>query len=415
MPGPRSFLLSTLLATVVLGTPALAAQTLMLRSPDVSADHVVFAYAQNIWIAPRAGGAARQLTTFQGHASGPRFSPYGQWVAFSGEYAGNLDVYVVPVTGGSPKRLTWHPGDDMAQDWSADGKTVLFAAERGAWAPAPTWRFYTVPAGGGPEEPLVLPRGYQGRFSPDGKRVAYRMTDSWDEERRNYRGGQNRPVWITDLATLETVTPPWTDSEDIDPVWLGGKVCFISDRDGVANIWSYDPASKDLKQLTKFTDFDVKTLESGAGVLVFEQAGRVHELDPAGGASRALDLTAEADLPWMLPHWADVGRWMASIALSPTGKRALVEARGEVFSIPAEKGDVRNLSRSSGSAERAPSWSPDGKSVAYFSDRSGEYQLVVESPDGITPSRSIRSAARASTTRPPGRRTPRSSRTTTPT
>ena len=391
MPGPRSFLYAPLLCFAALVSTALAAPapTLLLRSPDVSADHVVFAYAQNIWIAPRAGGAARPLTTFQGRASGPRFSHDGQWVAFSGEYAGNLDVYVVPVTGGMPRRLTWHPSDDQVQDWTPDGKSVLFASERGSWAPTPTWRFWTVPATGGPEEAFVLPRAYQGKISPDGKRVAYRMPDSWDEERRNYRGGQNRPVWITDLASLETVTPPWTDSKDIEPVWLGGQVCFVSDRDGVANVWSYDTATKDLKQLTRFTDFDVKTLESGAGVLVFEQAGRVHVLDPAQGASRALDLTAETDLPWMQPQWADAGLWIGSISLSPTGKRALVEARGEVFSVPAEKGDVRNLSRSSGSSEKAPTWSPDGKWVAYFSDRSGEFQLVVETPDGISPPRSI--------------------------
>jgi tricorn protease len=389
MPAPRSVLAAALLATLCFVPPALAAPTLMLRSPDVSSEHVVFAWAQNIWLAPRAGGAARPLTMFQGLASGPRFSPDGKWVAFSGQYAGNLDVYVVPVTGGIPKRLTWHPSDDLVQDWTPDGKSVLFASERGAWAPSPTWRFYSVPAAGGTEEPFVLPRAFQGRLSPDGKQVAYRMNDSWDEERRNYRGGQNRPIWITDLASLETVTPPWTDSKDMEPAWIGGRVCFLSDRDGVSNVWSWDPATKDLKQLTRFTDFDVKTLESGAGVLVFEQAGRLHELDPALGTSKVLEITAEGDLPWMLPQWAEANRWISSVALSPTGKRALLEARGEIFTIPAEKGDVRNLTRSSGSAERAPAWSPDGKWVSYISDRSGEYQLVVESPDGISTPRTI--------------------------
>ncbi len=373
--------------------PALAADgaspTRMLCSPTVSATHIAFAYAQNIWIVPRAGGAARQLSTFQGRASDPHFSPDGRWIAFTGEYAGNLDVYVVAADGGTPRRLTWHPSDDLAQGWTPDGSAVLFASRRGAWAPTASWRFHTVPATGGPESPLAIPRGYQGRIAPDGHAIAYRMNDSWDEERRNYRGGQNRPIWITDLKTNETVTPPWTDSKDMMPAWAGGKVYFLSDRDGVANVWVYDPTSKALAQVTKFTDFDVKTLDSGANALVFEQAGRVHVLDPATGASHPVDIVANGDFPWMLPHWEDAGRFVANLALSPTGKRALIEARGEIFAAPAEKGDTRNLTRASGSFEKAPAWSPDGKWVSYFSDRTGEYELVIESPDGITPPRSI--------------------------
>ncbi len=378
-----------LLSAALAGAAAVTTPTRMLRSPTVSAEHIAFAHAQNIWIVPRAGGVARQLSTFQGRASDPHFSPDGRWLAFSGEYAGNLDVYVVSVDGGAPRRLTWHPGDDVVQGWTPDGQSVLFASERGSWAPTPTWRFWTVPAAGGAEEPLALPRGYQGRFSPDGRSIAYRMTDSWDEERRNYRGGQNRPIWITDLKTFDTVTPPWTDSKDMMPAWAAGRVYFLSDRDGVSNVWAFDVGSRALTQVTTFRDFDVKTLDSGGGMLVFEQAGRVHLLDPATGQSRPVDIIALGDFPWMQPHWEDAGRYATSLALSPTGKRALVEARGEVFAVPAEKGDTRNLTRSSGSAEKAPAWSPDGKWVSYFSDRSGEYELVIESPDGISPPRSI--------------------------
>ena len=201
------------------------------------------------------------------------------------------------------------------------------------------------------------------------------MNNSWDEERRNYRGGQNRPIWIVDLKTYDLVSPPWTDSKDMDPVWVGDTVYFISDRDGVANVWSYDTKAKKLAQVTKFTDFDVKTLDAGAGAVVFEQAGYIHELDPKSGQEHVVNITATGDFPWMMPRWEDVTSRMTNMALSPTGKRVVVEARGEIFTIPAEKGDVRNLTNSSGSAERDPAWSPDGKFVSYFSDKSGEYKL----------------------------------------
>lgn len=245
---------------------AQAAGTRLLRTPTSSSSHIAFAYAQNIWIVPRAGGSARRLTSFQGQTSNPHFSPDGKWIAFSGEYAGNSDVYVVPAEGGEPKRLTWHPGDDLVQGWAADGKSIMFTSGRATWAPGGTQRFWTVPTDGGVEEPMLLPRGFQGKISPDGAHIAYRMNTSWDDERRNYRGGQNRPIWIVDLKTYDLVSPPWTDSKDIDPVWSGDTVYFISDRDGVQNVWSYQPGSKKLAELTKFLDFDVKTMGAGGGV-----------------------------------------------------------------------------------------------------------------------------------------------------
>jgi tricorn protease len=361
----------------------------MLRSPTVSRTHVAFAHANNIWVVERTGGIARRLTSFQGQAMNPKFSPDGQSIAFSAEYAGNTDVYVVAVDGGEPKRLTWHPGGDTVQGWSPDGARVLFVSGRASWAPNAAPRFWTVPATGGAEEPLPLPRGYQGKISPDGRRIAYRMNNSWDEERRNYRGGQNRPIWIVNLDTYDLVTPPWTDSKDVDPVWVGEAVFFISDRSGVANVWSYDPAAKKLTQQTRFTDFDVKTLDAGGGVVVFEQGGLVHELDPKSGRATPLSIRAGGDFPWMMPHWEDVTARMTNIGLSATGKRVVAEARGEIFTIPAEKGDIRNISSSSASAERAPAWSPDGKWISYFSDKSGEYRLVIESQDGIGTPREV--------------------------
>jgi tricorn protease len=363
--------------------------TRMLRSPTVSATHIAFAYANNIWSVERAGGAARRLTSFQGLTTTPHYSPDGKWIAFSGEYSGNVDVYVMPAEGGEPKRLTWHPGADNVQGWTPDGKAIVFSSTRASWAPTGTARFWTVPAEGGVEEPMTLPRGYQGKISADGTHIAYRMNSSWDEERRNYRGGQNRPIWIVDLKTFDLVSPPWTSSKDIDPVWSGDSVYFLSDRDGVSNVWSFDTKAKKLAQATKFKDYDVKAIDAGAGVVVFEQAGYVHELDPKTGRDRVVNITATGDFPWMMPRWEDVTTRMTNLAISPTGKRVAVEARGEVFTIPAEKGDIRNLTHSSGSAERDPSWSPDGKYVSYFSDKSGEYKLVLESQDGLTPAREI--------------------------
>jgi tricorn protease len=361
----------------------------MLRSPTVSATHIAFAHASDIWIVERAGGAARRLTAFQGQCTDPRLSPDGRWVAFSGEYAGNADVYVVAAAGGAPRRLTWHPGPDLVRGWTPDGAAILFASGRATAAPTPATRFWTVPLEGGPATALPLPRAYQGRLSPDGRRVAYRLNGSWDEERRNYRGGQNKPVWVTDLGTLETVTAPWEGSKETEPVWLGERVCFLSDRDGVANVWAWDPRGREVVPLTRFRDFDVKTLDAGAGVLVFEQAGVVHELDPASGKSRVVEITAAGDLPWMMPHWEDVSARVTRMELSPTGKRVLLEARGEIFTVPGDKGDTRNLTRTSGSAEHEPAWSPDGKRIAYFSDRSGEYQILIEDQDGIAPPRVI--------------------------
>ena len=395
---PHPFRLAGALAVVVLLCVVLRSEadlaaageaTRMLRSPAVSATHVAFGYANNIWVVERAGGHARRLTSFQGQTTNPKFSPDGATIAFSGDYGGNVDVYTVPVDGGEPTRLTWHPGADQVQGWTHDGTRVLLASGRATAAPNATPRFWTVPAKGGIEEPLALPRGYQGKISPDGRRIAYRMNSSWDEERRNYRGGQNRPVWIVDLKTYDLVSPPWTDSKDVDPVWLGDTVFFISDRDGMANVWSYDTGTKALTQRTKFIDYDVKSLDAGGGAVVFEQAGWIHLLDPKSGRTQVLSITAAGDFPWMMPRFEDVTGRMTNLGLSATGKRVVVEARGEIFTIPAEKGDVRNITNSSGSAERQPAWSPDGKWISYFSDKSGEYKLVIESQDGIAAPREV--------------------------
>src|SRR5258705_577640 len=333
----RALILFVALATMIGACAPVSAQTSdqtrLLRTPTVSATQIAFAYAQNIWTVPRGGGSARRLTSLRGQTSNPHFAPDGKWIAFSGEYAGNFDVYVVAAEGGEPRRLTWHPGGDLVQGWTPDGKSILFSSSRATWAPSGAPRFWTVPSDGGVEEPMPLPRAYQGKISADGTHIAYRMNNSWDEERRNYRGGQNRPIWIVDLKTFEVASPPWTDSKDVNPVWVGDDVYFISDRDGVANVWEYQTKSKKLTQLTKFTDFDVKSMDSGGGVIVFEQAGYVHELDLTNAKLKTVNITAAGDFPWMMPNWEDVTARMTNMALSPTGKRAVVEARGEIFTI----------------------------------------------------------------------------------
>ena len=382
-------ILGLLMISGSIGLQASGTPTRLLRTPSISATHIAFAYANNIWVVDRKGGDARRLTSFQGQSSNPKISPDGTTVAFSADYSGNTDVYVVPISGGDPVRLTWHPGADTVQGWTPDGTKIMFASGRQTSAPNATPRFWTVPAKGGIAEPLPLPRGYQGKISPDGRRIAYRMNTSWDEERRNYRGGQNRPVWIVDLKSFDLVSPPWTDSKDVDPAWLGDTVYFISDRDGIANVWSYDTNTKALTQRTRFIDYDVKSLDAGGGAVVFEQSGYLHVLDPKTNKADQLTINAAGDFPWMMPRFEDVTARMGAINLSPTGKRVLVEARGEIFTIPEEKGDVRNITHSSGSAERAPAWSPDGKWISYFSDKSGEYKLVIESQDGIGTPREI--------------------------
>ncbi|MEW5916197.1 MAG: protease, partial [Gemmatimonadota bacterium] len=363
------------------------AQTRLLRQPTVSSTQVAFSYANNIWIVGRDGGDAKRLTSFQGITSNPKFSPDGRWIAFSGQYGGNADVYVIPAEGGEPRRLTWHPGADIVQGWSSDGKRVIFASGRDAPVNAP--KFWSVSAESDFPTPLLMPRAWQGKQSPDGKKFAYRMANSWDDEWRNYRGGQNRPIWIFDVASHEVESPPWTDSKDIDPVWMGENVYFLSDRDWAMNVWSYDTRGKKLDQVTTFTDFDVKSMDAGGGAIVFEQGGYIHLMDPATKRHRPLNITVKGDFPWLVPQWRDVGGRITNMAISPTGKRAVVEARGDIFTIPAEKGEWRNLTRTSTAAERAPAWSADGKWVSYFSDASGEYKLIIESQDGMGQPREI--------------------------
>ena len=368
--------------------PLAAQESRLLRQPTVSATQIAFEYGGDLWIAARSGGEARRLTSTPAVEADPFLSPDGRWVAFTSNRSGNRDVYVLAAEGGDPRRLTWHPGNDDARGWSPDGKEVLFASNRNT-APTAFNRLWAVPAEGGVERLLPAPMAIRGAWSPDGKRLVYDRVSRWDIEFRNYRGGQNTPITILDLASLDEVRLPNERTSDTQPVWLGQTVFFLSDRDYAVNVWAYDPASRGVRQVTRFKNADVKYLAAGGGGLVIEQDGYLQSVDPGSGAARKIDITVRGDFPWAAPRWADVSRNIAVASLSATGKRALFQARGEIFTVPTDKGDPRNLTRSTGAADRTPVWSPDGKEIAWFSDQGEGYRLVIAAQDGLAPPREV--------------------------
>ena len=372
----RVLLLCLFLVLAGAAAPAVAKEARILRMPAISAEKITFVHADDLWIVSATGGVARRLTTSPGAETHPQFSPDGQWLAFSGEYDGNVDVYTIPVQGGEPHRLTWHPGDDEVVGWTRDGKSVLFTSGR-ANAPRPWPGLWSIERTGGMPAPMPLRRMADGMLSPDGTRMAYQRISPWETEFRNYRGGQAQPIRVIDLSTLEVEKLPWEGSNDLSPVWLGDTIYFLSDRDWAMNVWAYELSTKTLSQRTHFKEFDCKNLEGDRGILVLENGGYLYTLDTKGGEPQKLSITLEGDFPWARPHWVDASPYIRGSMLSPTGKRALFEARGDIFTVPAEEGDIRNLTHSSGAADRAPSWSPDGENVAWFSDEGGEYQLIV--------------------------------------
>lgn len=353
-----------------------AQETRLLRNPDISKTRVTFTYAGDIWTAPLNGGEAGRLTTFPGIESQPHFSPDGKYIAFSAQYDGNTDVYLISVEGGEPLRLTWHPGKDLVRGWSPDGKKIIFASDRESTPGRGILKFWSVSADQKIPVPLPIPRINKGMFSPDGKLLVYQKINPWESEFRNYRGGQNNPIRLIDLATLKTEKLPWNGTNDNNPVWIDDTIYFLSDRDFTMNVWSYALNTKSLKQITFFTEFDCKNLGAGGGKLIFENDGYLYVLNPLNQKTEKLHITVRGDFPWARPHWENVSKRIIHFNLSPTGKRAVFEARGEIFTVPEKKGDIRNLTHSSGSAERAPAWSPDGKKLCWFSDASGEYRLI---------------------------------------
>ncbi len=380
----------SLVLLIATGQAAFAQGTMLLRQPTISESNIVFVYANDLWIVSKDGGDAKRLTSNEGQESFPHFSPDGKMIAFTGQYDGNTDVYLIPTEGGQPVRLTWHPGQDAVTGWTPDGESILFTSSREG-VPTRESRFYKISRKGGMEEALEIPRAVAGEISEDGKYIAYQQIGFWDPEWRNYRGGQAKPIWITDLKNNGLKMTPQTDNErHTDPVWLNNVVYFLSERDYANNIWSFNPASNELKQQTFHADFDVKSLDAGGGVIVYEQAGYLNILNPTNGSTKRLTINVRGDFHWARPRWEEVkSTSLQNAALSPTGQRALFEYRGEIFTVPKEKGDWRNISHTPGSAERSPIWSPDGKRVAWFSDASGEYQLMIADQEGLEKPKSI--------------------------
>lgn len=378
-------------ALLLLGTTAFGQGTRLLRQPSVHGTQIVFAYGADLWIADLNGNNLLRLTSTPAVESDPHFSPDGKSIAFTSNRSGSNAVYVVSAKGGEATRLTWHPANSVARGWTPDGARVLYASERET-APATYMRLWTVPITGGPSQLLARQWGNDGSYAADGKQVVIDKMDRWDVEWRAYRGGQNTPLIILNLADYsEVLIPNPQRSTDIQPLWLGDKIYFLSDRDGgVANIWSYQPANGKLTQLTRFKGSDVKWLAGHGNTLLYERDGWLHQTDLNGGGGKQLAIQVVGDFPWSAPRWENVGRSINWADLSPTGKRAVMEARGEIFTVPVENGDVRNLTKSSGTADRAPMWSPKGDEVAWFSDAGGKgYQLMLARQDGMSAPRSI--------------------------
>ena len=376
------------------GLPAQSAeQSALLRKPTISKTQIAFSYGGDLWIVERSGGEAHRLTSDIGIEIDPIFSPDGTWIAFTGEYDGNEDVYVIPAAGGIPKRLTSHPSSDQAVGWTRDGKRILFRSTRDSYSGFT--QLYTVGLSGGLPEVLPLPMAVEGSYSPDSSHLAYvpftNFRESWQFQRglKHYRGGTASPIWIATLSDSSIEKVERKDSNDSSPMWVGDKVYFLSDRDGPASLYVYDTGSKQVKKALASNGVDIKSASAGPDAIVYEQFGSIHVFDPASGKDSAVNIHVSGDFPAVRPHLVNAAEHIENADVSPTGARAVFEAHGEILTVPVEHGDIRNLTNTTGAAERDPAWSPDGKWIAYFSDESGEYELHLRTQDGIGDVRKI--------------------------
>jgi tricorn protease len=378
---------------VVLVPVIAGAQTKLLRFPDVHGDKVVFCYAGDLWLASANGGTAWRLTASPGQELFPKFSPDGKYIAFTGQYDGDEQVYVVPVAGGAPKQLTFYPAvgplpprwgyDNQVYDWTVDGKAVLFRSMRDGWDLTDT-RLYTVPVGGGLPAALAMPVSGAGDFSPDGSKVVYspliRDFRTW----KRYEGGWAQDLYVFDLNTYDATQITDNPRTERDPMWIGDKIYFAADWDGTLNLYSYDVASGNTRQLTRSKDFDVRwPSASPEGKIVYELGGELRIIDVNSGSVSELDIFVPNDGVAMRPSRVSAAGNVESWSLSPTGKRALFTARGDIFTAPIEKGPTRNLTKSSDAHDKWPAWSPDGKMIAFISDGTGEEEIYVIQQDGL--------------------------------
>ena len=357
--------------------------TRMLALPTISANHVAFIYAEDLWIANTDGSQPRRLTVDEGIETDPYFSPDGTIIAFSAQYDGNTDVYTIPAEGGIPTRLTWHPGVDLVRGFTPDGKRVLFASQRSVFS-GRYFQLFTVSLTGGFPDKLEIPNAWSASYSPDGRYMAYTPLGPQYMQWKNYRGGTISNIWIysfTDHSVIK-IPQPLGGCNDAEPMWLSGKIFFISDRNGEFNLFSYDQGSKEVNQLTYFTDFPILNATAEKDKIIFEQSGYLNIFDIPSNILKKLTIGIAADLLELRPRYAEGNNYIRSMDISPTGSRVVLDFRGDIITLPAEKGDPRNITLTTGAHEKYPSWSPDGKSIAYFSDASGEYTLHIKSQDG---------------------------------
>jgi tricorn protease len=368
-------------AGCLVGMSADSLTPLLLQKPTLSRTHIAFVYAGDLWTVPRDGGAAQRLTSGPGVETNPVYSPDGSTIAFTGEYDGNTDVYTVPAAGGVPKRLTWHPAPDTVLSWTPDGKRILFASNRDSHAPVQ--QLFTMDVNDSFPERLPLPWGWEAAYSPDGSRLAYvpmrRAFNVW----KRYRGGDTTPIWLASLVDSKIEKIPRENSNDYNPLWIGAKVYFLSDRDGPVSLYSYDTRTRQVKEEVKNDGLDFKSIGAGADAIVIEQFGGLALFDLKTSQVKQVPIQIAGDLPEVRTRMVNVGSRLSGAHLSPNATRALFEARGEIVTVPAEKGDPRNITNSPKVMERSPTWSPDGKTIAYFSDESGEYALHLAPQTGL--------------------------------
>ena len=387
----RRALLQAASLALALAVPA-TAQTRLLRFPDIHGDRVVFTYAGDLWTAPSTGGTAVRLTAHPGLELFAKYSPDGQWIAFTGQYDGDEQVYVIPAAGGVPRQLTFYPArgplpprwgyDNQVYGWSPDGKSVLFRSLRDHFELGDN-RLYTVPLEGGLPTALPMPLSGAGTFSPDGRQVLYsplfRDFRAW----KRYQGGWAEDLWVFDLASHDARNITNDPNTDRDPMWIGDRVYFASDRTGTLNLYSAKPDGSDLTQLTHSTTWDVRWPSADpSGQIIYELNGELHVFDTHGAADRKLDISVPDDGLASRPRHQSVARYVEDFALSPNGARALFTARGDIFTVPAEHGPTRNLTHSSSAHDKGARWSPDGRKIAFISDRSGEEELYLVDQDG---------------------------------
>jgi tricorn protease len=369
------------LAVSLTGTGEQRHELLLLQTPTLSKTQIAFTYGGHIWIVSRQGGRAERLVTGMDRLSNPVFSPDGSQVAYAGEYDGNIDVYVVPATGGEPRRLTYHPSPDVPVAWTPDGKSVLFRSHR--VSPNDSNKLFTIAATGGFPVEVPLAMAEDGCYSPDGTQLAYSPVFQWEPDWKHYHGGQTAPIWIAKLADSSVVKIPRNNSNDRDPMWVGNTIYFLSDRNGPQTLFAYDTATRKVSQLVQNDGLDIDSASAGPGAIVYSQFGKLNLYDLAAHRSTPITVEVAGDMPELRDHYEKVGDQIRNSAISPTGVRAVFEAHGEIFTVPAEKGDVRNITRSPAVEDRDPAWSPDGKSIAYFSDESGEYALHIRDQQGL--------------------------------